>query len=144
MRPSAGRQNLMGDLLNQRDTANSAIVDDLGISTRPPRMSLGDRIDLVRVCLYEDHPGYGVVFLAWLGVWDPATNSWDYDPCETGTGTDAATLVYCIDWWYSDIGPYPLEGATGLAVARASNTYGTIYEIVSMDCDSPGACCTGT
>jgi hypothetical protein len=143
MRPSAERQNIIGDLLNQRDTAADGIFDDLGGSVRRPRLVAGGGERLVRVCLNEQHPGYGIVFTAWLGTWVPATNSWDYtSTCQTGTGTGDGTLVYCIDWFYD--GPYPAIGSTGLAIARTSTIYGTIYEIVTMDCVTPNSCCTGT
>lgn len=79
------------------------------------------------VMLAEDHPGRGLPFDVWLGTWNPATDGWDYDTSET---------VKAIDWRY-DV-PYPEECATGLAEARASDTYGTIWEIVALDCSSPG------
>lgn len=80
-------------------------------------------------CLAQDHPGRGTAFDIHLGVWSAADVKWVY--AETAT-------VKAIDWRYGV--PYPDEGATGLFEARASTTYGIIYECVSLDCDSPGAC----
>jgi len=85
---------------------------------------------LRRFCLAEDHPGRGIVFDAYKGEWDPADHEWVF----------SGTTVKCIDWWYSAGGPYPDAGATGLMIARPSDDYGTIYEVVTMDCDSPGSC----
>jgi hypothetical protein len=90
----------------------------------PPRL-----FDLVGGCLAEDHPGRSIAFKIYLGTWNSETSSWDYD---------LTTTVYAIDHRYDM--PYPDEGATGLFVKRASDTYGVIYECVSLDCSSPGAC----
>jgi len=78
-------------------------------------------------CLAEDHPGRGVVFAIWLGAWDATNHEWDYD--ETGDPEAA------IDWRYGV--PYPNQGATGLFISRASDTYGTIWEVVALDCEVP-------
>lgn len=86
--------------------------------------------ELVGFKTTEDHPGRGTLFDVYLGTWDPAEHDWDYD-----TGT----TYKCVDWRY-DV-PAPDAGATGLAVWRTSNTYTSILEVVSMDCDTPG---TGT
>jgi hypothetical protein len=82
-------------------------------------------------CLDENHPGRGVVFHIHLGTWDSvgASPHWNYD---------LTTTVHAIDWRYGV--PYPDAGATGLFEARSSDTYGTIYETVALDCSSPGAC----
>jgi len=86
---------------------------------------------------------------------------WDYD-CSTGKGE--IPPVYAIDWRYDT--PYPDAGATGLFVSRpvtpeqlsGTGSEGTgpkgtdfeggcligvttIYEVVSLDCSSPGPCC---
>jgi hypothetical protein len=82
---------------------------------------------LIGGCLDEDHPGRGIAFDIQLGTWDPANDKWTYG------GTAKA-----IDWRY-DV-PYPDAGATGLFEARASDTHGTIYECVALDCDTPGSC----
>ena len=84
---------------------------------------------LIGGCLNEDHPGRGTVFELNLGTWDTADNKWVYA---------SGSPVEAIDWRY-DV-PYPGEGATGLFEARESDTYGTIWETVSLDCSSPGTC----
>jgi hypothetical protein len=85
---------------------------------------------LVELCLIDDHPGRGIAFDTYLGTWNPSTNGWDYDCLE---------IVKAIDWRYGV--PYPGAGARGLFTPRASTTHGTIYENVSLDCQSPGPCC---
>lgn len=40
-RPKAARQNLIADALMQRDTPANSIVDNLGVSTRPPAIPSG-------------------------------------------------------------------------------------------------------
>lgn len=91
---------------------------------------------LVELCLAEDHPGRDTAFSAYYGVWDPTANGgvgdWDYDSCSIS--------VTAIDFRY-DV-PYPDAGATGLFTPRPSDLYGTIYECVSLDCSSPGPCCS--
>lgn len=87
---------------------------------------------LIGACLAEDHPGRGIKFTIHLGAWDATDDSggkWVYEAVDT---------VAAIDWRYGV--PYPDEGATGLFEARASDTYGTIYETVALDCDTPGEC----
>jgi hypothetical protein len=79
-------------------------------------------------CLEEDHPGRGEVFDITLGVWSPDDHKWLY------TGDSAKA----IDWRY-DV-PYPTGHATGLFEARPSTTYGVIWEVVALDCASPGEC----
>jgi hypothetical protein len=85
---------------------------------------------LVGCCLYEDHPGRGLVFQVTLGTWHPDHDQWIYD----------GGLAYAIDWRHGV--PYPPSGATGLFEQRPSTTYGTIWECVSLDCTSPGPCTT--
>ena len=85
---------------------------------------------LVELCLAVNHPGRGIPFIAYLGVWNSSSNGWDYTCEEFVTG---------IDWRYGT--PYPDAGARGLFIPRVSATYGTIYECVSLDCESPGPCC---
>jgi hypothetical protein len=80
-------------------------------------------------CLAEDHTGRGEPFDIHLGTWDAAQDKWVYDTENTAVA---------IDWRY-DV-PQPDEGATGLFEARASDTYGVIYECVALDCSSPGEC----
>lgn len=84
---------------------------------------------LIGCCLAEDHPGRGVAFDIHVGTWSTADDKWIYD----SENTEKA-----IDWRYGV--PYPDSGATGLFERRASATYGTIWECVSLDCLSPGAC----
>ena len=80
-------------------------------------------------CLSENHPGRGTPFTITLGIWDSADNEWKY----TGSGAMA------IDWRYGV--PYPEAGATGLFMPQPSDDYGTIWEVVSLDCTSPGEPC---
>lgn len=80
-------------------------------------------------CLDEDHPGRGVVFDVHLGAWDSSAHEWVYD---------TETVSKAIDWRYGV--PYPDLGATGLFEARPSQSYGIIWECVSLDCESPGPC----
>jgi len=77
--------------------------------------------------LAEDHPGRGLLFEVWLGTWDSATHSWDYD---------GSVTYQCIDWRY-DV-PYPEICATGLGFWMPSDEYGKIIEVWSLDCSSPG------
>lgn len=80
-------------------------------------------------CLAEQHPGRGEPFTLYLGSWDASANGWTYDTTLT---------VWAIDWRYGV--PYPDEGATGLFIPRSSDYYGIIWEVVSLDCSSPGPC----
>jgi len=83
----------------------------------------------IGACLAENHPGRGQLFTIHLGVWSPDLYKWIYDTENT---------FFAIDWRY-DV-PYPGAGATGLFSPRPSTTHGVIYECVSLDCASPGAC----
>lgn len=133
----------MGDLTRRLYNISEQAVTSpwtLAVRTKGGRwIAIPMGVGMKRVCLAEDHPGYGIVFTAYLGEWDPDTDSWDY-----GESEDEATLVHCIDYWYSISGPYPGEGATGLAIPQSSTTYETLYEMVTMDCDSPGVCFEST
>ena len=80
-------------------------------------------------CLAENHKGRGVKFNIHLGTWDTATDKWIYEAVDT---------VAAIDWRYGV--PYPNAGCTGLFEARPSDTYGTIWETVALDCEDPGDC----
>lgn len=86
-------------------------------------------IELIAFCLEENHPGRGVLFNIYLGVWNPNDHSWGYD---------TSTTYKCIDWRFGV--PYPLVGATGLGIWRPSRVHGRILEVLSLDCSSPGAC----
>lgn len=86
-------------------------------------------IGLVGGCLAEGHPGKGEPFDIYLGTWSSSSDGYSYD-----TGT----TVKAIDWRYGV--PYPDAGATGLFQARPSDAHGIIYDTVSLDCLSPGAC----
>lgn len=81
-------------------------------------------------CLAENHPGRGTAFSVYLGIWDPDYDAWSYDT--------AKETVKAIDWRYGV--PYPDAGATGLFEPRGSTYYGTIWECVALDCESPGEC----
>ena len=103
------------------------------------------KFKLTRLMLAEDHPGFGEVFMCYKGVWDAGDTCWVFD-CEE----DCDDWVYAIDWFYGgDSFTYPEAGATGLFVPRPSTSFGTIWECVSLDCESQGACedlefCAGT
>lgn len=80
-------------------------------------------------CLAENHPGRGLPFNIHLGIWMPSAHRWLYD--ETST-------VKAIDWRHGV--PTPDAGSTGLFEARASDSYGAIWEVLDLDCSTPGAC----
>lgn len=84
---------------------------------------------LVGCCLKEDHPGVSTPFKVYRGNWNPTTNEWVYD---------LENEYWAIDHRYGT--PYPEAGTTGLFVPHPSEGYGTMYECVSLDCFSPGAC----
>lgn len=86
---------------------------------------------LVGIELAEDHPGRGLLFDVYLGVWNSATHSWDYE-------RTVENIYSAIDWWYSVSGPYPDKCATGLAQWRKSDSLGRILQVVGLDCNSPG------
>lgn len=103
------------------------IIGDYDATSGTMRVAKTDDMAMVGGCLAEDHPGRGTVFGIWLGVWDSVNHEWDY----TQTGyTEPA-----VDWRYGV--PYPDQGATGLFVPRSSDTYGTIWEVVALDCEVP-------
>lgn len=79
-------------------------------------------------CLVYDHPGRGEPFEVHLGEWDPAEHVWVY----------GADPEWAIDWRYGV--PHPEAGATGLFQKRKSDELGNIWEVVALDCASPGAC----
>jgi hypothetical protein len=79
-------------------------------------------------CLEENHPGRGIVFEIALGVWSSSNHKWSYT-----AGTKKA-----IDWRYGV--PYPPAGATGSFIQRPSDTHGSIWEVLDLDCESPGEC----
>ena len=83
---------------------------------------------LIGGCLQVDHPGRKTPFNITLGVWSSAYDEWDY----TGATAKAIDERYGV--------PYPDAGATGLFTSHASDTYGTIWEVVALDCSSPGEC----
>lgn len=84
---------------------------------------------LIGACLAENHPGRAATFDIYLGEWSPTLHQWIYD---------IETTYTAIDWRYGV--PYPALGSTGLFEARPSDTLGVIYEVVSLDCESPGTC----
>ena len=93
----------------------------------------GDR--LIECCLAEDHPGYGIVFTVRMMIWDIDNNG--HKPNSANTDT-----YYAIDWRYGM--PYPNAGARGLFVKRTGlydGAYVDLYEVVSLDCESPPISC---
>jgi len=101
-------------------------------------LELGGGIGLVGACLQEDHPGRGVKFSIKLGEWDPVNTVWVYDQGD---------VVTAIDWRYGV--PFPDAGATGLFIKRLWIVEGEYYEedevkdiweVVALDCSSPGEC----
>jgi hypothetical protein len=87
-----------------------------------------------RCCLAENHPGCGVVFNLKLGTWNPGSHAWDYEESASAKG---------IDWWWSEVGPYPDAGATGNFEPRPSDEFGTIWHCLgnlSCDPDNCGDC----
>lgn len=106
------------------------IVGDYDSGTGTMRVVKCCMEGLQRACLAEDHPGYGTKFNIYLGAWDPAQDKWVYD---------CSTTAAAIDWYYGV--PYPNTGATGHFQCHKSDTYGVIWEVVGLDCESPGDCC---
>lgn len=90
---------------------------------------LGRGGGLIGGCLAENHPGRGEEFDIYLGSWDSSAQKWIYDE---------ETAYKSIDWRYGV--PYPEAGSTGLFEARASDANGVIYEVVALDCETPGSC----
>jgi hypothetical protein len=87
-----------------------------------------------RCCLAEDHPGCGVVFDLKLGIWNSATDEWDYEASASAKGID---FFYAVDF------TYPGAGATGNFEPRPSDTYGTLWHCLgnmSCDADACGGC----
>lgn len=94
----------------------------------------GSTFSLTELMLAEDHPGRGIIFKCYLGSWCPNTNDWRYDCTD-----ECDDWVYAIDFRYG-MPSNPGAGARGLFTPRASTTYGTIWDCVSLDCESPGVC----
>jgi len=88
---------------------------------------------MTELMLAEDHPGKGIVFKCYRGIWCSEDHTWRYDCTDV-----CADWAWAIDHRY-DV-PYPDIGARGLFTPRPSDTYGTIWECLSLDCSSPGAC----
>ena len=116
-----GHPKALTDAIEELKDHNDQYINWLLLDTAGPGLRGG--------CLDENHPGRNDPFDIHLGTWSSASNAWVYDLDNT---------VKAIDHRY-DV-PYPDAGATGLFEARASDLYGTIYEVVSLDCSSPGAC----
>lgn len=106
------------------------LYDDNGVVINWMLLDSASESELVELCLAEDHPGRGTVFDAYLGTWSSSSNGWGFSCGDT---------VKAIDWRYGT--PYPATGSRGLFQAQPSDLYGTIYECVSLDCESPGECC---
>jgi hypothetical protein len=89
----------------------------------------GGNLEIVECELLENHPGKDAVFEIQIGTWAASSNSWSY---EVGTGT--STNAYGVDHRY--VTSYPDIGARGLFMKMPSDTYGSIYECISLDCPS--------
>lgn len=109
------------------------VLDDNDVYINWMLLDGGSSSSTTELMLAEDHPGKGVVFKCYQGIWCPEDHTWRYD-CTDG----CAEWVWAIDHRY-DV-PYPDIGARGLFTPRASNTYGTIWECVNLDCSTPGTC----
>ena len=95
----------------------------------------GGRGGLIEMCLAENHPGRHTtgsvnVFDVYMGVWSAANDTWEYP--------DTTTTYKAIDRRYGT--PYPDAGSKGLFEPRPSTAHGVIYDCVSLDCATPGAC----
>ena len=88
---------------------------------------------LIRFCLAENHPGRGIVFEVYLGVWDPSDHTWSFQGCS------ASDKEKAIDWFNG--GTHPDVGAQGWGVWKPSDEHGRILASVEIDCESPGPCC---
>lgn len=129
-RPSAGKWNQLADMASQNQDPQSAHQDATGICQAPPYFEK----ELIRYCTVDDHPGFGLVFEAYQpGVWNPTTLEWDFI-------CDADHTVEIIDQDYGV--PTPAAGAQGYAHWQASDLYGRILVVVTMDCESRGPCCS--
>lgn len=109
--------------------------DGVAINWMFAEAGTGSDFELVEMCLAEDHPGRHTtgatnLFTVYKGVWNEDTDTWEYD--------DEVTTYTAFDRRYGT--PFPDAGSKGLFTPRASTTYGTIYEVVSLDCESPGTC----
>ncbi len=85
--------------------------------------------------LMQDHPGYGTCFNILVGTWCPDEGKYRFD-------CSSQEYEIGIDYQY-DV-PYPEAGARGwfkkLPCTQTDSGY--IYQAVSLDCSSPGACGT--
>lgn len=90
----------------------------------------GTGTELTEFCLAENHPGRNTPFNVYKGVWSSGSDLWTYP--------DTSTTYKAFDRRYG--APFPDAGAKGLFTPRQSDTYGIIYECVSLDCESPGDC----
>lgn len=91
--------------------------------------SSGTSTALVELCAQET-ASRNTPYTALLGTWNEASNLWCYDD---------ATTVYAIDHRYGM--QLAEEGWKGLYQPMASDTYGTIYVCVSLDCALPPEGC---
>ncbi len=131
-RPSAGKWNQLAGVAARNESLFMTHIDATGMTgpTIPPEPN---PFELTELMLAEDHPGKGIEFKCYKGIWCPQDHTWRYE-CTDGCDE----WVWAIDWRY-DV-PYPDIGARGLFTPRSSVTYGIIYECVSLDCSSPGSC----
>jgi len=88
---------------------------------------------LFKFCTKDNHPGFGIVFEAYApGVWNPATHDYDFT-------CDADHTYKIIDRDYGP--PQPDAGSQGYGRWEASDAHDQIIIVVTMDCESRGACC---
>lgn len=74
------------------------------------------------------HPGKGIAFNVYVGIWNPPTNDYsNYDEANPVKAIDQRTGV-----------PTPAACATGWGWYRPSDEFGRIIYIGDLDCTSPG------
>ena len=88
---------------------------------------------LVELMLAEDHPGRGIVFHCYKSIWCPQDDTYRYNCSDT-----SEDWVHAKDFRYAV--PYPATGSRGYFKPEPSVEYGTIYIVVSLDCETPGSC----
>ena len=90
-------------------------------------------LEIVELCAAGENPSPNKPFDLKKGCWDKATNKFCYDDAPTVKGIDHRHGM-----------EYPGDGARGLFMRMCSDTTtdGSIYVLISWDCESSGACTT--